>query len=50
MSQDTLRKFIIKDLIHLLNNKIKIYLSKLGANYTCIFDEDMNYTFITDGG
>lgn len=50
VSQDTLRKFIIKDLIHLLNNKIKIYLSKLGANYTCIFDEDMNYTFITDGG
>lgn len=50
VSQDTLRKFIIKDLIHLLNNKIKIYLSKLGANYTCTFDEDMNYTFNTDGG
>ena len=50
VSQDTLRKFIIKDLIHLLNNKIKIYLSKLGANYNCVFDEDMNYTFNTDGG
>ena len=50
VSQDTLRKFIIKDLIHLLNNKIKIYLSKLGANYTCTFDEDMNYIFNTDGG
>lgn len=50
VSQDTLRKFIIKDLIHLLNNKIKIYLSKLGANYTCVFDENMDYKFDTDGG
>ena len=50
VSQDTLRKFIIKDLIQLLNNKIKIYLSKLGANYDCVFDEDMNYVFNTPGG
>lgn len=50
VSQDTLRKFIIKDLIGLLNTKIKVYLSKVGARYTVIFDEDMNYEFITDGG
>ena len=47
VSQYTLKKFIIKDLIGLLNSKIKFYLMKLGAKYTCIFDENMDYTFIT---
>lgn len=50
VSQDTLRKFIIKDLIVLLNNKIKTYLTKLGAKYYVEFDEDMNYEFITSKG
>lgn len=50
VSQDTLKKFIIKDLIHLLNNKITFYLNKLGANYSCIFDENMSYVFKTMGG
>ncbi len=50
VSQDTIRKFIISDLIGLLNNKIKMYLSKFGAKYNVIFDSDMNYQFITDGG
>ena len=51
VSQDTLKKFIIKDLVSLLNSKIKYYLMKLGAKYTCVFNEDMDYTFITpDGG
>lgn len=50
VSQDTLKKFIIKDLVVLLNNKLKHYLSKLGANYICVFDENMDYTFLTDGG
>lgn len=52
VSQDTIKKFIIKDLIILLNSKIKYYLMKLGAKYTCVFNEDMDFTFITpdDGG
>lgn len=50
VSQDTLRKFIIADLIGLLNNKIKSYLTKFGAKYQVVFDSDMNYTFTTDGG
>jgi len=50
VSQDTLKKFIIKDLVHLLNVKIKHYLSRLGSNYTCVFDENMDYEFITEGG
>lgn len=50
VSQDTLRKFIIKDLVVLLNNKIKTYLTKLGAKYYVAFDEDMDYEFITPKG
>lgn len=50
VSQDTLKKFIIKDLVQLLNAKIKHYLSRLGSNYTCVFDENMDYEFITEGG
>lgn len=49
VSQDTLRKFIISDLIGLLNSKIKTYLTKFGAKYQVIFDSDMNYTFVSDG-
>lgn len=50
VSQDTVRKLIIKDLIVLLNNKIKTYLTKLGAKYYVEFDEDMDYEFITSSG
>lgn len=52
VSQDNLKKFIIRDLVGLLNSKIKYYLMKLGAKYTCVFDENMKFTFVTpdDGG
>ena len=49
VSQDTLRKFIIADLIGLLNNKIRTYLTKFGTTYSVIFDSDMNYTFTSNG-
>lgn len=50
VSQDTLRKFIISDLIGLLNNKIKSYLTKFGAKYDVTFDADMNYSLTTSAG
>ena len=50
VSQDTLKKFIIKDLVVLLNTKMKYYLSILGAKFECIFDENMDTTFMTPGG
>jgi DNA repair exonuclease SbcCD ATPase subunit len=50
VSQDTLRKLIVKDLITLLNNKIKTYLTKLGAKYYVKFDENMDYEFVTTNG
>lgn len=50
VSQDTIRKFIIKDLVVLLNNRIKTYLTRLGAKYAVKFDEDMDYKFLTSNG
>jgi len=50
VSQDTLRKFIIGDLVWLLNNKLKMYLTKFGAKYDVQFDSDMNYKFTTGAG
>ena len=34
----------------MLNNKIKTYLTKLGANFYVVFDEDMDYEFMTPSG
>lgn len=50
VSQETIRKFIIRDLVVLLNNKVKTYLVKLGANFYVEFDENMDYEFITPTG
>ena len=50
VSQETIRKFIIKDLVVLLNNKVKTYLTKLGSNFYVEFDENMDYEFITPTG
>lgn len=50
VSQETIRKFIIRDLVVLLNNKVKTYLTKLGANFYVEFDENMDYEFITPTG
>ena len=50
VAQETIRKFIIRDLVVLLNNKVKTYLTKLGANFYVEFDENMDYEFITPTG
>lgn len=50
VSQETIRKFIIRDLVVLLNNKVKTYLTKLGASFYVEFDENMDYEFITPTG
>lgn len=47
VDQENLKKFIIKDLVILLNNRIKFYLHRLGANFDVEFDDEMNYDFKT---
>ena len=43
VSHESLKKFIIKDLIGIINSKIKSYLMKMGATFTCVFDENLDY-------
>ncbi len=50
LSDDGAKKYIIQDLIDVLNNSIKKYLNETGASYTAIFDSSFNCEFITDTG
>lgn len=50
VSPDMIRKLIIKDLIEYLNNRIHLYICRMGAKFTCIFDENLYYRFYTDSG
>lgn len=50
VSQENIRKFIIRDLLGLINGMVKSYLSKMLASYDCIFDEDFDYRFVTETG
>lgn len=48
VTQDMLKKFVIRNLVGMLNNSIKGYLHRMGASYDIVFDENMKYDFITD--
>lgn len=50
ISPDMIRKLIIKDLIEYLNQRIHLYICRMGAKFTCIFDENLYYRFYTDSG
>lgn len=49
-SEEGLKKYIVEDLVGSWNNLIKLYLARLGANYTCVFDSNMDFSFVTDTG
>ena len=50
VGEDNVRRLVVADLIKMLNKQIQTYLSSMGADYTCMFDKDLNYTFITSNG
>lgn len=50
VSEDGAKKFIIKDLVNVLNGRIKTYLNEMGASYTAIFDNTFDCEFITETG
>lgn len=50
VGEENIRKSIIKDLVGILNNQIQYYLTTFGSDYTCIFNEDFDYQFITKNG
>tara|TARA_E500000178_G_scaffold284540_1_gene285765 strand:+ start:18684 stop:20450 length:1767 start_codon:yes stop_codon:yes gene_type:complete len=50
VGEDNIRRLVVSDLIKMLNKQIQTYLASMGADYTCMFDKDLNYQFITSNG
>ena len=50
VGEDGAKKFIIKDLVEIINTNIRKYLNEMGVNFTCIFNESFNYEFLTETG
>ena len=50
VSEDGVKKFIIKDLVDMLNVRIRKYLDEMGARFTCVFDTAFNCEFLTESG
>ena len=47
LKPDNIRKYAISDMLKELNFRICGYLSKMGSNYTCRFDENFDATFMS---
>jgi DNA repair exonuclease SbcCD ATPase subunit len=50
LSEDGVKKYIISDLINILNNRIRKYLDEMGGEYTVVFDPNFDVTFLTSSG
>ena len=50
VSPDTIRNIVISGLVSELNLRIKYYLQRMGATYTCVFDKSLDYKFVTTSG
>jgi len=50
VSPDTIRNIVISGLVNELNTRIKYYLQRMGATYTCVFDSSLDYRFVTTSG
>lgn len=49
-SENGVKRFIIKDIVKLLNSLIQKYLNEIGAEYLVYFDESFEFKFITMNG
>lgn len=47
---DTVRKFVTSRFVADINHYISKYLSDMGVNYYCKFENDFTYTFLTPAG
>jgi DNA repair exonuclease SbcCD ATPase subunit len=50
VSEDGVKKFIVKDVISTINNLVKKYLLEIGAEFIVVFDETFDYKFLTKSG
>lgn len=44
------KKYVIRDMVEVFNERIHIYLKRMGSCYTCVFDDGFNCEFLTDSG
>ena len=49
-SENGVKRFIIKDIVKLLNSLIQKYLNEIGAEYLVYFDESFEFKFVTMSG
>lgn len=49
-SETGVKRYIIKDIVKLLNSLIQKYLNEIGAEYLVYFDESFDFKFITMNG
>ena len=49
-SENGIKKFIIKDIVKLLNSLIQKYLNEIGCEFIVYFDETFDFKFITTTG
>jgi hypothetical protein len=50
VSEDGVKKYIIKDVIDNINGLIKRYLMQIDAEFVVVFDDTFEYTFLTKTG
>lgn len=50
LKPENIRRRVVPDMLGELNYRICGYLSKMGSNYTCSFDDDFNAVFETSRG
>ena len=50
LSEDGAKKYLIKDLVDILNQMIHKYLEEMGAEFTCVFNSNFEMQFLTHTG
>lgn len=50
LSEEGVKAYITKKILHILNNKIQLYLKKIGFNCTCRFNEYFEEEILNDKG
>jgi hypothetical protein len=50
LSEEGVKKYLVSELINILNSRIRGYLEEMGCEYTAIFDPNFDCTFLTTTG
>jgi hypothetical protein len=50
LDEDGAKKYIIRDMVEVLNERIYVYLKRMGSSFACTFDDGFNCVFLTESG